>query len=213
MNIDFKDLHFSRCKRKDQNFKSQTIQIQNTLFSFFENPGYLHRSYWNTKLNSLLNYIFENKQNLKDKDILILFDGLGLCALVASYIGARVSIVEEKEYWTLIRKNVSSETILISPSEFKLLLNKIYDYILIAESVYCSETIQEITKYNFDEFILGIDKSYWIKQKFIAQDYDHQQLTPMRSNQNVIFRLKRKKFSWLELSIESQTKQPKPDQT
>lgn len=80
--------------------------------------------------------------------------------------------------------------------------NNFYDCIVIAEGVYSSNTIMKmhsiIEKLNLETAILGIESSYWKKEKYISKDYHQEQLTPWRSHQNVVFRLTKKKMSWLE---------------
>jgi hypothetical protein len=219
MFIDFKELNRLRTLRCRENFITKTYYIDHgayqTLFKIVETPGFLFRSYWNERQNSLLEYLLENETKFKDKNILVLFDGVGFCGIVGDLIGAKVTICEEKEYWSLIETNIKNNPggniKLITPIEYEK-ENVIYDYVIISESIYNTNIFEMIRKDKSTKIILGMRKYFWETEKFIQKEnskeeyilsyfpkeYTRKQLTPMKSNLNVVFELEKKIYSWLE---------------
>lgn len=216
--MDLKELHRLRILRNKEKFITNIYSIENISFKIIERPGYLFRSSWNKRQNSLLKYLLENKINFKNRNILVLLDGIGFCGLVMNLIGANVTICEEKEYWSLIETNMKLNNDrmikMITPLEYKQIDNMIYDYIIISETIYSTNIFEIIREDASSKIILGIRKDFWEPEKFIESQQSHRisilssfpdiytrrQVSVMKSDQNVIFELEKKQVSWLEFN-------------
>jgi hypothetical protein len=203
------DLRKSRCK---EILITNSYSIHHYLFRIKEIPGYLSRSTWDVRQNSLLKYILENELKFKDKNILILSDGVGFCSLVLGLIGANVSVCEEQEYWFLIETNIKNNDgkipQFIRPLEYKA---QEYDYIIISETIYNQKFLDWIDLTPPITLILGIKKDFWENEKFLTnqtldhsifslfpKDFTRKQVTALKKDQNVIFELEKKKPLWIE---------------
>jgi hypothetical protein len=215
MEINLKELNQSRMERCKDIYRPRFYSIHNNKFKFFESPGYLFRSTWNERQNALLEYLLENQSKFKDKNILIMYDGVGLCSIIFNLIGSNVVLCEEKEYWFLIETNIkmnnSKMPKLITPLEYQNNVSIKYDYVILAEPVYSVNSFELLRK---DEqiILLGVRKDRWEREKFFQGEqikplsilncfpkgYMRKQITFLRSDQNVIFELQIKKNSWLE---------------
>ena len=149
IHIDFKELNHLRILRCKENYITKTYSIHQNIFQIVEIPGFLFRSTWNERQNSLLKYLLENEVKFKDKNILIMFDGVGFCGLVSYFIGANVVICEEKEYWFLIETNMKMNNHglipkIITPLDYEQQENNIYDYVIISETIYSKTFFDKI---------------------------------------------------------------------
>jgi hypothetical protein len=173
-----------------------------------EMPGYLYRSYWHERQNGLIEYLLHSPHLFKDKNVLVLYDGIGFCGLVAYLVKAKVTICEEKEYWDLIQMNMKEcKPKLITPLEYEK-DDTTYDYVIVSEMILSKHMFEKIRF--AEKIIVGIKKDYWETEKFITKDvskkersifpegYQRKQVTPLKSHQNVIFELEKIKTSWLE---------------
>lgn len=208
MEINFKELHRLRSERCKEKYVKKRITIHQNHFEMVEMPGYLYRSYWHERQNGLIEYLLHSPHLFKDKNVLVLYDGIGFCGLVAYLVKAKVTICEEKEYWDLIQMNMKEcKPKLITPLEYEK-DDTTYDYVIVSEMILSKHMFEKIRF--AEKIIVGIKKDYWETEKFITKDvskkersifpegYQRKQVTPLKSHQNVIFELEKIKTSWLE---------------
>lgn len=215
MDIDFKELNESRRTHLKQ--KTKTYFIKGHLITICEMPGYLSRSAWNERQNPLLIYLLENVSLFFQRDVLILQDGVGLCGVIANLIGSNVTICEDEEYLGLIGKNLEYHNMKNTKIITSLKnVNTIYDYIIVSEPIYSKnifENLEMINDSSSTKILFGIQKTFWETEPFIQvrkdktninilahlpKNYTRRQLTPFKSNHNVLFELQKKRISWLE---------------
>ena len=207
--------------------------------STIESPNYSFRSYWSERQNSLIKYLYETKSLLMNKNILVLFDGIGVCSIMIALIGGCVTIMDEEKYSSFINRNIEINLKENSPKfihldQENLMTSSYYDYIIVSEPIYSNneqfqKIFQLIDKYSNVEtkILLTIRKMYWEKEMFmrgevrgeergedLVDDEDHtnhddvlfhfpkkysrKQISKLRSGENVVFELQKKKLSWLE---------------
>jgi hypothetical protein len=84
--------------------------------------------------------------------------------------------------------------------------------VIISEPIYSINLFERIRKDERAKILLGIKKDFWEPEKFIEKsetpqetllsrfpkNYIRTQISPMKSDQNVIFALEKKKTSWLD---------------
>ena len=216
MDIDLKELHHLRKTNVKRNTKS--YYINGYSLSIIETSS----SYWCERQNSLLKYLCQNKSLFINKNILILFDRTGLCGIIISLLGGNTTIFDDGDYSTLIKTNIDFNLKENKPKIINIEDNHkiFYDYIIISETIYSNNQLFDkifhlIETYSGLEskIILMIRKIFWEREMFLygeddkkecdvlshfPKKFSRKQMTTLRSNENVVFELERKKLSWIE---------------
>ena len=226
------DIQQSRIKMITKSYYMNGVSL-----SIIESPNYSFRSYWSERQNSLIQYLYQNKTLLLNKNILVLFDGIGVCSIMIALWGGCVTIMDEEKYSSFIRKNIDINLKENHPKFINVdhKNSSYYDYIIVSEPIYANNELfqkifQLIDPYSNIEtkILLTIRKMFWEKEMFIRgtsedqegkeaqgketqgatkdddilshfpKKYSRKQITTLRSGENVVFELQKKKLSWLE---------------
>lgn len=170
-------------------------------FIIFETAKY----YWDSKQNSLIEYMYSIKSSLHQRKILVLLDQVGICSMLACQFGGKVCCLEQTDHIYNLRQNIDMNK-LNDPPEFIHESNcQEYDFIIISEPFYSkTDSIFKIVDFYSNsntKIILGVGKITWEDSKIFdpfQKSYLRRQVSKFNSKQNTIFELKKKKILWSE---------------
>lgn len=164
-------------KEINEQKRKQTIQKYYRNIIFYETC----ELYWYHKQKDILDFIYDNSNLFKNKNVLVVRDNTGLCNIILTKIGANVFV---KETNFLFLKNMKINSI-----QPKIYIENNLDYIVdIGDNFVLQEELNQDTK-----LFIALPK----KPDLNLSIYFIQQISPYRTEKNTLFEIQKNKVSWL----------------